>query len=131
VQIRLTAFVIAAVLAVSSHAKAAPRTIDDCEKIQAADAYNQCLALFGPVARGHASLADGAGFTGAKAAKPGSQMADAAEPARQRRHAGRHHSSARHHHWARRGHGHKIAAHRHGRGTAMAFRVVSGHTRLR
>ncbi len=25
-----------------------PRTIADCEKIQAADAYNQCLAKFGP-----------------------------------------------------------------------------------
>ena len=29
---------------------AAPRTIKDCEKIQAADAYNRCLASFGPVA---------------------------------------------------------------------------------
>lgn len=26
----------------------AQATIDDCEKIQAADAYNQCLAKFGP-----------------------------------------------------------------------------------
>ncbi|WP_158810708.1 hypothetical protein [Beijerinckia sp. L45] len=25
-----------------------PRTINDCEKISAADAYNQCLAKFGP-----------------------------------------------------------------------------------
>ena len=25
-----------------------PRTIGDCEKISAADAYNQCLAKFGP-----------------------------------------------------------------------------------
>ncbi|HEY0146559.1 MAG TPA: hypothetical protein VGB93_10525 [Methylovirgula sp.] len=32
---------------------AAPRTINDCEKIQAADAYNQCLASFGPVAHMH------------------------------------------------------------------------------
>jgi hypothetical protein len=31
----------------------APRTIKDCEKIQAADAYNQCLASFGPVAHEH------------------------------------------------------------------------------
>lgn len=29
---------------------AAPRSIADCEKIQATDAYNQCLASFGPVA---------------------------------------------------------------------------------
>jgi hypothetical protein len=32
---------------------AAPRTIKDCDKIQAADAYNQCLASFGPVAHEH------------------------------------------------------------------------------
>ncbi len=32
---------------------AAPRTINDCEKIQGADAYNQCLASFGPVAHMH------------------------------------------------------------------------------
>ena len=28
-----------------------PRTIDECEKIQAADAYNQCLAKFGPTSK--------------------------------------------------------------------------------
>lgn len=28
---------------------AAPRSIADCEKIQEADAYNRCLASFGPV----------------------------------------------------------------------------------
>lgn len=32
-------------------AAAAPRNIGDCEQIQAADAYNRCLASFGPVAR--------------------------------------------------------------------------------
>jgi hypothetical protein len=32
---------------------AAPRSINDCEKIQSADAYNQCLASFGPVAHLH------------------------------------------------------------------------------
>jgi hypothetical protein len=34
-------------------AAAAPRSIADCESIQAADAYNRCLASFGPVAAGH------------------------------------------------------------------------------
>ncbi len=29
----------------------AQATIDDCEKIQAADAYNQCLAKFGPTSK--------------------------------------------------------------------------------
>lgn len=33
-------------------AAAAPRSIADCESIQAADAYNRCLASFGPVAAG-------------------------------------------------------------------------------
>lgn len=32
---------------------AAANSIKDCEKIQAADAYNLCLASFGPVAREH------------------------------------------------------------------------------
>lgn len=32
---------------------AAPRSIKDCDKIQAADAYNRCLASFGPVAHMH------------------------------------------------------------------------------
>ncbi|HEY5226719.1 MAG TPA: hypothetical protein VIJ06_08010 [Methylovirgula sp.] len=34
-----------------SHASAAASSIKDCDKIQAADAYNLCLASFGPVAR--------------------------------------------------------------------------------
>ncbi len=33
--------------------KAAAASIKDCEKIKAADAYNQCLASFGPVAHEH------------------------------------------------------------------------------
>jgi len=31
-------------------AAAEPRSIGDCERIQAADAYNRCLASFGPAA---------------------------------------------------------------------------------
>lgn len=33
--------------------EAAPRTIDDCEKIKEADAYNLCLAGFGPTRGQH------------------------------------------------------------------------------
>jgi len=40
------------------HAAEAPRTINDCEKIQAADAYNQCLASFGPVAHERGAKVD-------------------------------------------------------------------------
>src|SRR3984893_19337898 len=50
----------AALIAAPACSIAAPRTIDDCEKIQAADAYNQCLAVFGPVARGHGGTRAGA-----------------------------------------------------------------------
>jgi len=42
-----------------------PRTINDCEKIQAADAYNQCLASFGPVAHERGAKVDPEG-TGSK-----------------------------------------------------------------
>lgn len=34
-------------------AEASAATIKDCEKIKAADAYNQCLASFGPAAHEH------------------------------------------------------------------------------
>jgi hypothetical protein len=64
-------------------AVAEPRTIDDCEKIQAADAYNQCLASFGPAAHEHAHSADPEG------AGPGSSSrmnAAAADPETSRAH---------------------------------------------
>ncbi len=43
--------IVAALLAGAS-AQAAPKTIDDCEKIKEPMAYNECLATFGP-AVGH------------------------------------------------------------------------------
>lgn len=39
-------------------AAADPRTIADCKKIQEADAYNQCLASFGPAAHKRGVSAD-------------------------------------------------------------------------
>lgn len=62
---RMIACLMAAVFAASS-ASAAPRTIEDCEKIQAADAYNQCLASFGPAAHEHAHSADPEGASGSR-----------------------------------------------------------------
>jgi len=48
---------------------AAPRTIDDCEKIKEADAYNLCLAAFGPTRGQHNKTYPGmAGGSGAAAA---------------------------------------------------------------
>ena len=45
--------VVAAVLPVMTFAAVAhaQASINDCEKIQAADAYNQCLAKFGPASK--------------------------------------------------------------------------------
>ena len=48
----------AALIAAPACSNAAPRSIDECEKIQAADAYNQCLAVFGPVAHSHGVARD-------------------------------------------------------------------------
>ncbi len=50
-------------LLIAAPAAAEPKTINDCEAIQAADAYNQCLALFGPVAHEHALSAEPVGPT--------------------------------------------------------------------
>ena len=132
----LTAVFVAALVAVPAQSKAAPRSIDDCEKIQAADAYNQCLALFGPLARGHGAAGDGvdAGRQDAEAAtgNANSGAATVADWGRDhgRRHASRH--SWTRHSWARHGHWHRTGAaeHRHGKTTTMAFSVVSGHTRF-
>jgi hypothetical protein len=129
-----TALFVAALIAVPLRSNAAPRTIDDCEKIQAADAYNQCLALFGPVARGHSTTGGGHMQDAELTAKGAHADAAAAEDARHRhRHASRHGWSS--HRWARHGHWHrtKAASHRHGhrKSTDMAFSVVTGRTRLR
>jgi hypothetical protein len=131
----LTAVFVAALVAVPAQSKAAPRSIDDCEKIQAADAYNQCLALFGPLARGAAG--DGVGSDNQDAdATPRNANASVATAGDWGRDHGRRHASKRdwtRHSWARHGHWHRTgaAAHRHGKTTTMAFSVVSAHTRLR
>lgn len=118
-------------------AHAAPRTIDDCEKIQAADAYNQCLAIFGPVAHTHASHAasqagDGFDANGADKATLTGRAASVTQPRhRHYAHAQSHHLG-RKVHWTRRGHDHgHQSAHRHGGGKRLAFSVVSGHANLR
>ncbi len=131
----LTAVFVAALVAVPAQSKAAPRSIDDCEKIQAADAYNQCLALFGPLARGHGTAgervdADRQNVTAATG-NANSGAATAGDSRRGRHYASKHGWTR--HSWARHGHWHKTGAarHRHGRTTSVAFSVVSGHTRLR
>lgn len=150
----ITAVFVAALVAASAQSKAAPRSINDCEKIQAADAYNQCLALFGPVARGHGG-GDGvaAGRQDAEAAT-GNVHTEALATAEM--HHGRHHASRHgftrhrwakhggtHHGWARRNwtrhslarrghwHGTGAAGHRHGKTTSVAFSITPAATRLR
>jgi hypothetical protein len=131
----LTVVFVAALVAAPALSNAAPRSIDDCEKIQAADAYNQCLAVFGPLARGHGAAGDGVDADRQDAeATTGNAHADVVtvrDSHHGRRHASRHgwasHSWARHGHWHRTG----AAGHRHGKTTRVAFSVVSGHTRLR
>ena len=49
--LRLT--IVATALLGPTTGEAAPRTIDDCEKIKDADAYNLCLAGFGPTRGQH------------------------------------------------------------------------------
>lgn len=111
---------------------AAPRTIDDCEKIQAADAYNQCLALFGPVARGHEAIARLHDLDIEVAAvKTDAGAAATRDLERPRLQAGRHawtrHRFARHRHWRAKS---AWRHHRHGR-KAMMFSVVEENTQLR
>ncbi|MBG0810644.1 hypothetical protein IY145_14830 [Methylosinus sp. H3A] len=50
--LRMIRLVFVACLATGA-AVAEPRNIGECEQIQAADAYNRCLASFGPAARAH------------------------------------------------------------------------------
>src|SRR5437660_101467 len=110
----LTAVFAAALIAASAQSNATPRSIDDCEKIQAADAYNQCLAVFGPLARGHGATEDGVGADRQDAeATPGNAHADVVtvtDSRHARRHASGHgwtrHSWSRHS-WARHGHWHR------------------------
>jgi hypothetical protein len=72
---------------------AAPRSINDCEKIQGADAYNQCLASFGPVAHMHgmSSGPDGGDAGGDTAADAG----DAPPVAHHSHRVSRHRSNGR------------------------------------
>ncbi|MCI0598461.1 MAG: hypothetical protein L0Y50_07450 [Beijerinckiaceae bacterium] len=133
----LTALFAAAMAGVPVSSQSAPRNIDECEKIQAADAYNHCLALFGPIARGHRGLADGvAGGTQEAKAARGFASAEAAPvqsaPRGKRLAIKRGWTKNR---WARRAHGQRTKVvsdrGRYGRDSAIAFSVISGRTRMR
>lgn len=77
---------------------AAPRSIRDCEKIQGADAYNQCLASFGPVAHMHGMKSapggdEGGGDEGGGG--EGGDSSDAAPAPHPSRHSYHHHAHGR------------------------------------
>jgi hypothetical protein len=67
---------IAAVLAVfATPALAAPRSIDDCEAIKEADAYNRCLASFGPMRGQHGATYPGVAAKGGHSGKASGRSA--------------------------------------------------------
>ncbi|QGM47422.1 hypothetical protein [Methylocystis heyeri] len=71
-------FAIAMLAGATAVAFAAPRSIADCEKIEAALAYNECLASFGPAA-GHSG--GGAAHYSAAPGKAPPRTAGARRPA--------------------------------------------------
>lgn len=131
--------------AMGAPAQAAPSSISDCEKIEAADAYNQCLALFGPVAHTHGATAkdfggDGvSGDAGADVVETVNPEASVPQSERGASHGGRRHgggwSHRAHHqyygHYYGRHKGHSSASQTHAGGKRMAFSIVSGHSKVR
>lgn len=80
--------------------EAGPRTIDDCEKIKEADAYNLCLAGFGPTRgqrnKSYPGMARESGATSATTSSPHGRKnsarwrdADEARASMRRAHGGR------------------------------------------
>jgi hypothetical protein len=63
----------------------AQSSIDDCEKIQAADAYNKCLAQFGPVRGQRAARPAGKRYGGHAARRGGHGRVRASFRVRHRR----------------------------------------------
>jgi hypothetical protein len=140
----LAATLFVATLGFAPAAMAAPNSINDCEKIEAADAYNRCLASFGPVAHLHGGSAKDFGGDGDPGAAAGAEVVQAADPEasvpRERRSA---HSRHNHGHWTQHYHGHYhhyAHYHGHGHGSAhashggrkrLAFNVTSHHARAR
>ena len=66
--VRTSSLILLAGLFILKTAEAAPRSIDDCEKIKEAEAYNLCLASFGPVRGQHTKTYPGLASDGAASA---------------------------------------------------------------
>jgi hypothetical protein len=67
-------------LAGTALAQGAPRSVGDCERIKGDLAYNQCLSLFGPAAKGVAAAAAAVSAAIPRLPLPPA-LAEAAEPA--------------------------------------------------
>jgi hypothetical protein len=68
--IRSSLFYLIIALSIPLSAKASPRSINDCEKIKEAEAYNLCLASFGPVRGQHNKTYPGVASDGAASTDP-------------------------------------------------------------
>ena len=135
----LAATLFVTALGVAPAAMAAPNSINDCEKIEAADAYNRCLASFGPVAHTHGgSVKDFGGDGDVGAGAGGADVVQAADPEasvpkeRRSAHGGHHHGhwTRHYHHYAHyhgHGHGHSSAHASHSARKRLAFNVTSHH----
>jgi hypothetical protein len=62
-------------LLLATSALAAPRSIDDCEAIKEADAYNRCLASFGPMRGQHGATYPGVAAEGGHSGKASGRSA--------------------------------------------------------
>ena len=72
---RLTLAVAAFLAVLAAPALAAPRSIDDCEAIKEADAYNRCLASFGPMRGQHGATYPGVASEGGHSGKASGRSA--------------------------------------------------------
>ena len=68
--LRSATLVLALASLAAASASTAPRSIGDCEQIKDPDAYNQCLASFGPVAHIGPAVGETPATSGAEAVLP-------------------------------------------------------------
>ncbi len=91
-------FLVVAFAGLPALAVAAPRTIADCERIEAADPYNRCLASFGPPGRSLRLTTDAPSGNEATVAQAGAEQPGAPRSRKGRfaRKAARHASAPQH-----------------------------------
>lgn len=100
-----TILLIAIAAFICAPAAAEPRSIDDCEKIKEPEAYNLCLASFGPTRSQHNKSYPGVASEGDKAVDKNeiASPISAAESGKGGRQARGGRGQSRHHVWGRHG----------------------------